>query len=40
MVRELSQKCLWLKHGQMVDYGPTAEIMDRYENITGPKIET
>lgn len=32
-IREMCNKVVWLEHGQVVDFGPTQEICDRYEGI-------
>lgn len=34
-VREMCNKVVWLEHGQVVAFGDTKEICDRYEGISG-----
>src|SRR5882762_4808377 len=39
VVRRSSQMCLWLSHGRMVMFGPTDEVVDRYERESAEKLE-
>ena len=34
-IREMCNKVVWLEHGQVVAFGDTKEICDRYEGIVG-----
>jgi len=40
VVRRSSQMCLWLSHGRVVMFGPTDEVVDRYEGESAEKLET
>jgi lipopolysaccharide transport system ATP-binding protein len=39
VVRRSSQMCIWLSHGRVVMFGPTDEVVDRYEGETAERIE-
>jgi lipopolysaccharide transport system ATP-binding protein len=39
VVRRSSQMCLWLSHGRMVMFGPTDEVVNRYERESAEKLE-
>src|SRR5258708_4808577 len=39
VVRRSSQICLWLSHGRCVMFGPTDEVVDRYEGESAEGIE-
>lgn len=39
VVRRSSQMCLWLSHGRIVMFGPTDEVVDRYEGEAVEGIE-
>src|SRR5258708_5512612 len=39
VVRRSSQMCLWLSHGRIVMFGPTDEVVDRYEGEAAEGIE-
>jgi lipopolysaccharide transport system ATP-binding protein len=39
VVRRSSQMCLWLSHGRVVMFGPTEEVVDRYERESAEKLE-
>jgi lipopolysaccharide transport system ATP-binding protein len=39
VVRRSSQMCLWLSHGRVVMFGPTDEVVDRYEAESAEKLE-
>jgi ABC-type polysaccharide/polyol phosphate transport system ATPase subunit len=35
----MSQLCLWLRHGQVEMFGPTSEVVTRYEQEVGEAPE-
>jgi lipopolysaccharide transport system ATP-binding protein len=37
-VRRLSQACLWLRHGQIEMFGPSHEVISRYEKQTTQEV--
>jgi len=39
VVRRSSQMCLWLSHGRAVMFGPTDEVVDRYEGESAEELE-
>jgi lipopolysaccharide transport system ATP-binding protein len=39
VVRRSSQMCLWLSHGRVVMFGPTDEVVDRYEGESVEELE-
>ena len=39
VVRRSSQMCLWLSHGRVVMFGPTDEVVDRYEGESAEELE-
>jgi lipopolysaccharide transport system ATP-binding protein len=39
VVRRSSQMCLWLSHGRMVMFGPTDEVVNRYESESAEQLE-
>ena len=40
VVRRSSQMCLWLSHGRVVMFGPTQEVVDRYEGESAEKLRS
>jgi len=38
VVRRSSQMCLWLSHGRVVMFGPTADVVDRYEGESAEQL--
>jgi homopolymeric O-antigen transport system ATP-binding protein len=38
-LRRLSHRCLWLRHGQVVMFGPTNEVVTHYEQETQVAID-
>jgi lipopolysaccharide transport system ATP-binding protein len=39
VVRRSSQMCLWLSHGRVVMFGPTDDVVDRYEGESVEELE-
>jgi lipopolysaccharide transport system ATP-binding protein len=38
-LRRLSHRCLWLRHGQVVMFGPTTEVVTHYEREMNEAVE-